>query len=66
LKGVALSHTSKPDVAHCKSEDFTFVAGEPALILSRKRGTERLPNKGLALKHDLGETINKNDQQYQV
>ena len=33
--------------------DCTFVAGEPALILSRKRGTARFPNNGVALRHDL-------------
>jgi hypothetical protein len=38
-----------------KKGSFTFVAGEPALILSRKRGMARFPNKGLALRHDLGE-----------
>jgi hypothetical protein len=55
LKGIALSVSMRPNIIHLDMPVgvCTFVTGEPALILSRKRGTARLPNKGLALRHDL-------------
>jgi len=45
--------SNEADIMNSFVRDYTFVTGEPALILSRKRGMARFPNNGVALRHDL-------------